>query len=266
MSEVTANTWEQRINARKRTIHPNRRPIPLPWHTLAPAAVQALSSNGEQGLSEAQAAERLMTSGPNELVEGGGRSAWQLLWEQLTAVMVLILLAAAVLSLLWASTWRWCSRSHRRALPDCSAFSRSTAPKKRLRRSKSWPYPPCVCCAGASRAKFRRVNLVPGDVVTLEAGNVVPADVRILTSANLRIQEAALTGESEAVEKNTEPLSHADVPWATAATWATWARKSPMGAVLAVLVVAHGDEHGIWAHRFAAASSGCGDDAPPAAA
>jgi Ca2+-transporting ATPase len=74
-------------------------------------------------------------------------------------------------------------------------------------------------------------ELVPGDVVLLEAGNAVPADVRLVESANLRVQEAALTGESEAVEKRqTAAGPKSRCPWATGATWATWARSSPTAA------------------------------------
>jgi P-type Ca2+ transporter type 2C len=58
-------------------------------------------------------------------------------------------------------------------------------------------------------------ELVPGDVILLEAGNAVPADLRLIESINLRIQEAALTGESEPVEKHAEPLLQADTQCAT---------------------------------------------------
>ena len=70
------------------------------WHTLTPQdTVHTLAGDADWGLAADEAARRLADSGPNELVERGSRSPWQLLWEQLTAVMVLILIAAAVLSL-----------------------------------------------------------------------------------------------------------------------------------------------------------------------
>ena len=78
-------------------------------------------------------------------------------------------------------------------------------------------------------------ELVPGDIVLLEAGSMVPADGRLLESVNLRVEEAALTGESEPVEKQPGALPGGDLPWATDATWSTWARSSPTGAGLAVV-------------------------------
>src|SRR5512140_3351960 len=69
------------------------------WHTLkTESALKNLQSDPTRGLSTAQAAERLAGNGPNELVEKGGRTPWQILWEQLTATMVLILIAAAVIA------------------------------------------------------------------------------------------------------------------------------------------------------------------------
>ena len=69
------------------------------WHTQSVADVlAALNTNLENGLTEAEAGERLQKHGPNALLERGARSPWRILWEQVTATMVLILLAAAVFS------------------------------------------------------------------------------------------------------------------------------------------------------------------------
>ena len=74
-------------------------------------------------------------------------------------------------------------------------------------------------------------ELVPGDVVMLEAGNVVPADLRLLERAGLRVQEAALTGESEPVDKRTDALANADaLPSATGINMAYMGRRSPPAA------------------------------------
>jgi hypothetical protein len=93
--------------------------------------------------------------------------------------------------------------------------------------------------------KLREVSaqeLVPGDIVLLEAGNAVPADVRLLESTSLRIQEAALTGESEAVEKTMAAIPAPDLPLGDPATPPIWAARSPTAAAARC----GGDRH---AHR-----------------
>ncbi len=72
--------------------------------------------------------------------------------------------------------------------------------------------------------------LVPGDIVFLEAGNFIPADVRLIEAVNLRVEEAALTGKSVPVQKNAALRMEKDAPWATARTPPSWAPSSPTAA------------------------------------
>ncbi|WP_102128018.1 cation-translocating P-type ATPase [Deinococcus planocerae] len=184
-----------------------------PWHTLeAGATLAALATDPERGLGEAEVGARLARLGPNELVDRGVKSPWKILWEQLTAVMVLILFAAAGLS---AFLEKWLEAGailaivllfallgflqEYRAERAIAALRRLAVPVVRARRGGEW-------------REISARDLVPGDVIALEAGNVVPADVRLLESANLRVQEAALTGESEPVEKEVAALTRADAP------------------------------------------------------
>ncbi|BAC92156.1 glr4215 [Gloeobacter violaceus PCC 7421] len=183
------------------------------WHCLPVEQVlAALATEAERGLPGAEAARRLAEGGANELVDRGARSPWIILWEQLSAVMVLILLGAAGLSLVLG---KWLEAGailaivvlfvvlgflqDYRAEKAIAALRKLAVPDVRVRRD------------GALRTVGAR-ELVPGDVIVLEAGNLVPADVRFIECTNLRVQEAALTGESEAVEKDTAPLARADVP------------------------------------------------------
>ncbi|GMU50162.1 MAG: carbonate dehydratase [Candidatus Desulfobacillus denitrificans] len=179
------------------------------WHTLRiDAALQALHAD-PQGLTSAEAAARLARHGPNALPEGRSRSVARMLLDQFSDFMILVLIAAAVVSgivgepsdtiaivvivLLNAVigfTQEW------RAERAMAALRMMAAPSARVRRDGA------VMTLPAD-------GLVPGDVVLLEAGNVVPADLRLTEAAQLRVAEAALTGESQPVEKRTEALAEA---------------------------------------------------------
>ncbi len=183
------------------------------WHTLTPQdTVHTLSSDAGAGLSVDEAARRLADSGPNELVERGSHSPWLLLWEQLTAVMVLILIAAAVLSLFLGKYLEAGAIGAIVILFALLGFFQEYRAEKAIAALKKLAIPAVRVLRGGRLQEIAARDLVPGDVIVLEAGSVVPADARILTSANLRIQEAALTGESEAVEKTTEALTRPDAP------------------------------------------------------
>jgi Ca2+-transporting ATPase len=186
--------------------------VPL-WHTLAAEDItRQLASDAITGLSEAEASRRLGAEGPNELVERGSRSPWQLLWEQLTAVMVLILIAAAVLSLLLGKYMEAGAIGAIVILFALLGFVQEYRAEKAIAALKKLAVPNVRVLRSGRLQEVPARDLVAGDVVALEAGNVVPADVRILTSANLRIQEAALTGESEPIEKHVGQLARPDAP------------------------------------------------------
>jgi len=188
-----------------------------PWHTFdTPALLARLDVDGADGLAEPEASRRLGRFGRNQLVETGSTSPWRILWEQLTATMVLLLIAAAALSGL-VGDWKHAGailtivvvfallgfvqeyRQEYRAERVMAALKRLAVPAVRVRHE------------GRVR-ELAASELVPGDVVLLEAGNLVPADGRLLESVNLRIQEATLTGESEPAEKAIEPLRDGGLP------------------------------------------------------
>lgn len=182
------------------------------WHTLEIDATLQTLESAPDGLSPAEVEARLARYGPNLLVERGGRRPWHILWEQVTATMVLILLAAALVS---AGLQKWQEAGailaivilfallgfvqEYRAERAMAALKRLSVPQVRVRRAGQIVETPAS-------------QLVPGDIVLLEAGNVTPADLRLLECVNLRLQEAALTGESEAIEKHIRPISQSELP------------------------------------------------------
>ncbi len=195
------------------TARPEAAPTPTPWHVLEAAdALARLEADAERGLTAAQAQARLSQYGPNELVERGLKSPWLILWEQITNPLVLLLILAAaisaflgkvdsviaILAIVILNALLGLVQEYR-AEQAMAALKKMAAPLVRVRRDGRVLDVP-------SR------EIVPGDVVLLEAGSVVPADSRLIESANLRVQEASLTGESQPVEKDPSALGEAEVP------------------------------------------------------
>ena len=183
------------------------------WHRKTFAdAIEQLDSDAARGLANDQVASRQAEHGPNELVETGGRGPWRILWEQLSGAMVLMLIVAAgvsaflheytdavvILAIVVLNAALGFVQDYR-AEKALAALKKLAVPIVRVRRD------------GVVREISAR-ELVPGDIVLMEVGNYVPADCRLVESVNLKIQEAALTGESEAVEKQIEPLEGEDLP------------------------------------------------------
>ncbi len=181
------------------------------WHTIpAETVIADLQTSPEQGLTSAEAQTRLERDGGNELIEKPGRTRFEILREQIENPLVLLLIGASAISGLLG---KWDSFiailaiviinaalgvvQEFRAEQAMSALKKMSAPSVRVRRDSSLRDVPGR-------------DLVRGDVVILEAGSVVPADSRVIEQMNLRVQEASLTGESEAVEKSTEPIKDAN--------------------------------------------------------
>jgi P-type Ca2+ transporter type 2C len=183
------------------------------WYQLDVTDVlQQLGANAKEGLDRAEAERRLAEHGPNELVERPPKSPLKMLWEQFTATMVLVLIAAAAISALlgdWKDTLAILAivifnavlgfTQEYRAGKEFAALKKLAVPKARVLRDGVWD-------------QVSARELVPGDIVQLEDGDQVPADCRLLESVNLRTQESAFTGESESVEKNTAAIAGENLP------------------------------------------------------
>ena len=183
------------------------------WHiNEIPQILTELDSSSEKGLTSVQVTERIAQYGHNELIERGGRKPLQILWEQLTATMVLILIAAAVAAGLLGDTKNTISILAIVALYAFLGFIQEYRAEKAIAALKKMSVPSVRVLRDGKLQELSARELVPGDIIQLETGNVIPADLRLLEAVNLRIQEAALTGESEAIEKHTASLSGEDLP------------------------------------------------------
>ncbi|HAM34742.1 MAG TPA: ATPase [Elusimicrobia bacterium] len=183
------------------------------WHRLTvKEAVQQLGVHETAGLNAREAAERLAAHGPNELAERGLKSPWRILREQFTATLMVILIVAAVIS---AALGDYKDASVILSVVFLNAllgFFQEYRAEKAIAALKKMAVPSVKVRRDSQVREISARELVPGDVVLLEAGNLVPADGRLLSSSNLRIQEAALTGESEPVEKNAHTTTPEDAP------------------------------------------------------
>ena len=167
---------------------------------------RALGTEAAVGLTGAEAAARLEKHGPNALKQAKKRALWQMYLAQLKDVMVLVLLAAALISGVLLGEWVDAGIillvvllnallgviQENRAEKSLEALKKLSSPHAKVRR-------------GGAIISVPASDLVPGDVVLLEAGDYVSADLRLTVSAGLRVDESALTGESEPVEKHAEP-------------------------------------------------------------
>lgn len=183
------------------------------WHlTEIETASLELQTNPQKGLSNAEAQSRLAKHGPNELVERGGRTPWKILWEQITATMVLILIAAAIVAAFLGDTKNAVAILAIVILYSILGFVQEYRAEQAMASLKRMSVPVVRVVRDGLLAEVSARELVPGDLLQIETGNVIPADARLVEAVNLLIQEAALTGESEAVEKNSAALSGADMP------------------------------------------------------
>jgi Ca2+-transporting ATPase len=175
-------------------------------------ALERLGTACGRGVTQAVAAQRLTEHGPNELIDRGAKSPWGILWEQVSAIMVLILIAAAGLAALQGHFTEAASILAIVVLFVALGFIQEYRAERAIAALRKLAVPNVRVWRDGQRVEISARDLVPGDLIQLEAGNLVPADVRLVEAVNLRIQEAALTGESEPVEKETRPLTKADLP------------------------------------------------------
>lgn len=185
------------------------------WYQLEPAAVlQHLEVEAAQGLSLEEVNRRQQQYGANELIEQPAKSPWRMIWEQLTASTILILLAAAVISVLLGDLKDAVAILAIVILTTLIGFNQEYRTSQAIAALKKLSVPKVRVCRAGEYQEISALALVPGDILLLEAGNLVPADGRLLESVNLRIQEATLTGEAAAVDKQTAALSGSELPLA----------------------------------------------------
>jgi len=180
------------------------------WHQLtAEAAVQRLASDPQHGLSATEAATRLATHGPNAIVEGRRRGPLRMFFDQFTDFMIVVLLIAAVVSGVIGDVTDTVVILVIVVLNAVVGFVQEYRADVAIAALRQMAAPVARVLRDGRSHSIPAQELVPGDIVLLDAGAVVPADVRLLEVAALQTQEAALTGESAAVRKSADaPVAH----------------------------------------------------------
>jgi Ca2+-transporting ATPase len=183
------------------------------WHALEPEEVlEQLDVPAATGLSSDEAKKRLEQYGPNELVERGGTTFLQMLWAQINSFVIWLLIGAALISALlqdWVEAGAILLIVVLNAIMGIIQESRAQASLAALKKMAA---PEAQVVRDGHRQTIPARELVPGDMVFIEAGNFVPADLRLLEAVNLSIDEASLTGESVPAKKNAEGHLVADIP------------------------------------------------------
>ena len=179
----------------------------LKWHGLeANVVLEALRTNVSVGLTTSDTVERLSTYGSNELEARGLKSTWLIVWEQLTSLMMLILVAAATVSIFLGDYSDSIAIGAIVALNALLGFAQEYRAEKALVALKKLAIPHVRVRRAARTQEISSSLVVPGDIVLVEAGDFVPADCRLLESTNLQTQEASLNSESLPVRKTDHAL------------------------------------------------------------
>jgi len=176
------------------------------WHTLSADEALEMLRTSAGGLASPEAAQRLHRYGPNELQAVKRASAWHTFAAQFKNVLIMILLSATFVSGLLGHTLEAVVITVIVLFAVLLGFIQEYRAERAIEALRSMAAPVARVLRGALETVVQARELVPGDVVLLRAGDRIPADARLIHVVNLAIDEAALTGESTAVEKTTARL------------------------------------------------------------
>ncbi len=186
---------------------------PVAWHTLDGAdATVRLSSDPDHGLGLEEVTKRQAEHGPNAIRAGKRRGALGMLVSQFTDFMILLLLAAAVISGIAGDAEDTVVILAIVVLNAIVGFVQEYRADKAMAALQRMGAPNAMVIRAGTHQPVPAKDLVPGDIVVLEAGNAIPADLRLIEAIDLRLGEAALTGESLPVDKQTASIPDPGLP------------------------------------------------------
>ena len=193
--------------------------------TVAEVAA-ALQTDPTKGISEAEARARLERLGPNLIAEEEGPSRFAILKGQILSPVVGVLLVAAILTILLREWIDFGVILAIVVLNACVGFLQEYRAERSLQMLRKLASPKARVVRGGVAANVASASLVPGDLIELESGDLLPADARVVWASSLRSNESALTGESFPADKTSEPRAIPTLRSAIATDAYTWERAS----------------------------------------
>ena len=182
------------------------------WHQKeVKEAVEDIGSS-LHGLSLEEAQKRLGQYGPNELKEKKKKTPFMMLLDQFKDFMIIVLIVAAVIAGIAGKPIDAIAIIAIVILNAIIGFIQEYRAEEAMAALKKMAAPVSTVLRAGMPANIKASEIVPGDIILLEAGQIIPADMRLLETANLKVEEAALTGESVPVEKHTNRLHDAHLP------------------------------------------------------
>ena len=181
------------------------------WHLLTIPEIFELLGTNINGLSSIDAEEKLMENGRNVLVTDINKTKFILLLSQFREVMVLLLITAAIIAGCIGEIMETIVILMIVVLNALLGFYQEYSANKAMKGLREMGIANTRVLRNASTQWLPATEIVAGDIVLLEAGNAIPADIRIIESVYLKMDEAALTGESESIEKGSEPINVAEL-------------------------------------------------------
>jgi Ca2+-transporting ATPase len=184
----------------------------LHWHKKDLKEAYQILNTSQEGLSSKESAERLDKYGFNVLKEIKKKTVFMMFLDQFKDFMIMVLIAAAVVSGIIGELVDTIAIIVIVILNAIIGFVQEYRAEKAMKALKAMSAPSALALRDNSFISVPASELVPGDIVMLEAGRIVPADMRLTEAARLKIEEAALTGESIPVEKSNELLPEESIP------------------------------------------------------
>ena len=182
------------------------------WHQKETKDILDDLQSSSKGLSSEEAQKRLLEYGPNELKEKEKRTLFMMFLDQFKDFMILVLIAAAIISGIIGELVDTIAIIVIVVLNAVIGFVQEYRAEKAMAALKKMAAQIATVIRDGKPANIPAVEIVPGDIVLLEAGKVVPADMRLIETAQLKVEEAALTGESIPVEKHIKALHDEMLP------------------------------------------------------